>query len=365
MNIHFHPNKPGKLQGRVKRIRTLSKHLGFFNIEDVEMSFQIGVRDTSLLPGPFDIVEVEGIYNPSETGEETLWADRIKILSKCEGTLPSYRGIKDGKLSVERRYLQLITDRDLSRNLHGRAKLIRGLREFLWSREFEEIETPILSSVPSGATATPFITKSNSLNTDFYLRIATETALKKAIVAGYRNVFEIGRIFRNEGIDKTHNPEFTSIELYSAYNELSYCRTLLTAFLDKYMVIPDYHTFEYDDLVKQYGPDFDQHLIQPTFVYGHPADDAPLCALRPDGKCNRFEFFMGGMEIANAYQELTDWRLQKDRLKGANDDGLVDALTYGCPPMTGMGIGLDRLVMIMFGVGDIKDSIMFPTKRNE
>lgn len=355
------------LRGRVRRVRSLSKHLSFFNLEDSTGSIQIGIRDESLIPSPFDIVECYGIFDYSETKEPTLWIDRLTILSKCEGDLPSFKGIKDGKLSLEKRFLQIITDRKLNDTLVLRSNVLKELRLFLWDKGYTEIETPILSNEPSGATASPFITKFDALNQNFYLRIATETHLKKAIVSGQTKVFEIGKIFRNEGIDKTHNPEFTSIELYSAYSTLNDMKELLLSFISKFKSLSsnECKNYEYDELVSSHGVDFDNKLNNvPSFVYGHPAIDAPLCSLRNDGKCNRFEFYVNNMELANAYQELTNWRLQSDRLCGKNDDGLSEALKYGCPPMAGMGIGIDRLIMYLSDNREINNVIFFPNKKN-
>jgi lysyl-tRNA synthetase class 2 len=167
-------------------------------------------------------------------------------------------------------------------------------------------------------------------------------------------------------VDRTHNPEFTSIELYQSYADLKAMKHLLCEFLLEFGVNAlSAKEYEYDDLIKQYGPDFDKHLIDPSFVYGHPSEDTPLCKLREDGKCDRFEFFMNGYEIANAYNELTDSHEQLKRFNGKNDDGLIEALKYGMPPTGGMGIGIDRLIMSLTKTDDIHDVILFPTKKNK
>jgi lysyl-tRNA synthetase class 2 len=328
----------------------------------MEDKMQVALRGDlthSVIPSPFDIVECSGIYNYSDTKEPTLWASDVKIHSKCEGDLPSFKGIKDGKLTVEKRFLQVITDDGLKETLMIRSHVIKSLRKFLWDQDFIEIETPILSVIASGANASPFITKSEALNSDFYLRIATETALKKAVVSGCDRVFEIGKIFRNEGIDKTHNPEFTSVEIYSAYRTLNDMKTLLVNFISNWKDNQTYTEKTHSDLIREYGDDFGDYLESPTFVSGYP-----LCESLPDGTSNRFEFFANGMEIANAYQEVTDWETQQRQLGGKNDDGLSEALKYGCPPMAGMGIGIDRLIMYLRDKRNISDVIFFPCKRN-
>lgn len=351
--------------GRVTCIRILSKKLAFLVVEDTLGKIQVGVRSQNL-PSRYDIIMAQGMMKKSQTGELTIWDENPTIIVKNEGDLPSFSGITDAQIALEKRYLQILSDPKMKERLLFRTKVITYLRNLLNGRGFIELETPVLSNVVSGATAKPFITKSEALNTDFFLRIATEVHLKKAIVAGFERVYEIGKIFRNEGIDRTHNPEFTSIELYQSFAGLAEMRDIIITLLFDFgqTKMTDVRDYEYDDLVSKYGPDFDKELIAPSFVYGHPADDTPLCKLRVDGKCDRFEFYMNGFEIANAYNELTDYKEQALRLNGKNDDGLVEALKYGMPPTGGMGIGIDRLVMALTNTDNIADVIMFPSKRN-
>jgi lysyl-tRNA synthetase class 2 len=360
---NFTENSLTTVKGRVKRIRTLSKKLTFLVVEDIFDSIQIGVRSCDI-PKLFDIVECQGVMKLSQTGEKTVWCEKPIVLSENNGDLPNFKGLTDGKLKTEKRFLDILTNPGLKKNLLSRSLIIQKLRQVLWAQNYLEIETPILSNVPSGAAAEPFITRFNALNENFYLRIATEIPLKKAIVAGFEKVFEIGKIFRNEGIDKTHNPEFTSIEMYSSYSDLEEMKDFIICFLGEFG-IKDFDYVEYDELISLYGEDFDKKLIKPTFVYGQPIEQTPLCARRPDGKANRFEFFMSGFEVANAYQEITDYQEQSQRFENnlEKDDGLCEALKYGCPKLAGMGIGIDRLIMVLNKIDNIADVIMFPTKR--
>lgn len=360
---NFAENQGTTVAGRVVMVRKLSKKLSFIVLEDFEGQIQVGIRSENV-PARFDVVIAKGLMKLSQTGEKTVWDENPQIIAKNEGELPNFKGISDGNLVAQKRYLDILTNKNLKSNLIYRSNVIKSLRQFLWSKGFIEIETPVLCDVPSGASATPFVTKHEALNKDFYLRIATEIPLKKAVVAGCEKVFEIGKIFRNEGIDKTHNPEFTSIELYWAYQSLDGMKNLLVEFLQTLGCDFNYHHCEFDEIVQKFGPNFDKNLTSPTFVYGQPLEETPLCAARSDGKADRFEFFVNGFEVANAYQELRFWEEQSKRLGGQGDDGLVEALKYGCPPLAGMGIGIDRLVMALKNIEDIADVIFFPSKRN-
>ncbi len=364
----FEENKAACISGRVKAVRILSKKLAFVVVEDTFDKIQVGIRSGNV-PKMFDIVECEGTMALSKTGEKTVWCDNPKIVSVNHGDLPGFGQLEDGKLKVEKRYLDIMTNAKLKSNLLARSFVVSSLRRALYDKNFVEIETPVLSSVPSGASAKPFVTKSESLNENFYLRIATEIPLKKAIVAGFERVFEIGKVFRNEGIDKTHNPEFTSLEMYQSYATLHDMQQWMLEFLTQIGVpisTTGFDSVEYDDIVARHGEDFDKHLIRPTFVFGQPLSQTPLCQAREDGKAARFEFYMNGFEIANAYRELTDSVEQLNRFNGSleKDDGLIEALKYGCPPLAGMGIGIERLVMALTGSDNIADTIFFPTKRN-
>lgn len=360
----FTEGQPATIYGRVTQVRTLSKKLAFIVVEDTNASIQIGIRSSNV-PCKLDIVKATGLMQRSRTGELTVWDDAPEIITKNLGDLPSHEGITNPEVAREKRHLQLLTNKGMRDVFVFRSRVVSTIRRFLDTRGFLEMETPILSKAASGANANPFVTQSEALNCDFYLRIATEIPLKRCLIAGFERVYEIGRIFRNEGIDSTHSPEFTSIELYQSFAGLFEMRHLLLELLAELGVdVSNVGCFEYDSLVAKYGVDFDKHLIAPSFVFGHPAEDTPLCKLRADGRCDRFEFFMNGYEIANAYNELTDSTEQEARLAGKNDDGLVEALKYGMPPTGGMGIGIDRLIMCLKNIPDIQDVILFPSKRN-
>lgn len=357
---NFNENVSVHLAGRVKRIRTLSKNLNFVVLEENNVKIQLGFRNNNL-PKPFDIISVFGVTGYSQTGEKTVWVSSFEIEATNKGELPSFKGLSDGKLKTEKRFLDVLTNQNLRNNLFFRSELIKKLRQFLWDKNYIEIETPVLSNVPSGAISEPFVTKFNALNQNYYLRIATEIALKKAIVAGAERVFEIGKIFRNEGIDKTHNPEFSSIELYQSYASLDDMKNLIIEFLGLFG-INNFESFEYDEIVSKFGEDFDKQLKTPTFITGQPIEQTPLCSRRQDGKAHRFELFINGFEVANAYQELVDFKEQAERLE--QDDGLIEALKYGCPKLAGMGIGIERLIMALQNEENIANVIWFPTKRN-
>jgi lysyl-tRNA synthetase class 2 len=363
------------VHGRVMLVRKLSKKFAFLTLQDRDAKIQIallGEIPADQYPQRWDIIKAEGEVKPSDTGELTIWCQKgVTILARCQAPLPDNKSgnIQDTDLIYKKRYIDLLIT-EKSRNVFlTRSRMISQIRRFLEDRDYVEIETPILGDTPSGATAQPFVTKHNSLHRDMYLRIATEVALKKAIVGGFERVFEIGRIFRNEGIDNTHNPEFTSIELYQAYANLSDMKNLLCDLLIQLKIVQDDEKipeFEYDDLMKNGGEVEDNIPAESRkicLVNGQPLSETPLCKAREDGKADRFEAFANGFEIANAYNELTDPQEQALRLSGANDDGLVEALKYGMPQCGGMGIGIDRLVMLATGAESIRDVILFPTSR--
>ena len=372
----FRAELPAVVDGRVKFVRTFG-NLTFLRIQDAESEIQIGLRGQwDNIPNLLDWIRVQGVTGFTKTGEKTIWAEKLTILAKCEGDLPGkFHGLKDWETIYQKPYLRIIDDHNHAERLIKRSKIILAIRNYLDSRGFIEIETPILSNTPSGADARPFTTHHNALGRDMYLRIATEVALKKAIVAGIPKVFEIGKIFRNEGIDKSHSPEFTSIEIYDATIEVdSYYRLIVMMGLVKniYQVCKDaigepinpcdlsFPIYEYDDLVSQYGEDFDSHLIEPTFVIGQPIEQTPLCKAREDGKAQRFEFFANGYEIANAFDEVNTYAEQSSRIREGEDDGLLEALKYGMPNTAGLGIGIDRLVMWLTNTSHIRDVQCFP-----
>jgi len=371
---YFQAGQNATVYGRVMLVRKLSKKLTFLTLQDRDAKIQLAITDPIItVPQRWDTVKATGVMNPSDTGELTIWCRSIEILARCEAPLPDNKSgvITDPALIHKKRYIDLLVN-EQSRNIFlSRSRIISTIRQVLDGRGFIEIETPVLGETPSGATAQPFVTKHNSLHRDMYLRIATEVALKKAIVGGFEKVYEIGRIFRNEGIDNSHNPEFTSIELYQAYANLDDMKNLFEKILFDIHYLTDcgyqVPAFEYDDLIKNGKPEIEENIPVSAsticYVQGQPLAETPLCKARADGKADRFEAFARGMEIANAYNELNDAKEQAARLAGVNDDGLVEALKYGMPPCGGMGIGIDRLVMIATGATSIRDVILFPTSR--
>lgn len=346
--------------GRVRLARSFGK-LSFLTIRDRDASIQIGLRGKMELPDLWDIIKVTGTTGYTQKGEPTVWSESFEIMASCEGEIASkHEGVEDRGTIKKRRHFWLLANPEDLRPLVQRSIIVSKVRQFLNNMGYLEIETPILASQPSGATAKPFVTHQESTDADKYLRIATEICLKKAIICGIDRVYEIGKIFRNEGVDWKHNPEFTSVELYQSYASLADMKKL---FIDLLNFVggnaSDIPTYEYDDLVAKYGEDFDSHLKDLCFVTGQPLDQTPLCKARADGKAERFEVFGNGFEIANAYNEINTYDEQSQRLEG-DHDGLLDALKYGMPPTAGMGIGIDRLCMFILGVNNINDVLFFP-----
>jgi lysyl-tRNA synthetase class 2 len=336
--------------GRVVLVRTLSKKLTFLTLQDRDAKIQVALSSRHT-PQPWDVVYVFGKLAPSNSGELTIWVDGFSLLARpLEKPPDKFHGITDKEIVYRQRYLDLICSEASREALLARSRIIAQIRRHLDFLDFVEIETPILAETPSGATARPFATRSEALHEDMYLRIATEVPLKKAIVGGLERVFEIGKVFRNEGIDRTHSPEFTSLELYQVWSGtppyqsgqcLNDMKLLLRDLLrEAGLAQPDeLPEYEYDDIVTKHGVKFEEHMGSGVYlVTGYPLSDSPLCRARPDGKAARFEAFANSMEIANAYDELTDSEEQARRLAGANDDGLVQALRYGstdslCSPL--------------------------------
>jgi len=386
-----------------------------------------------------DIIEVRGKVFKTRTEEISIHAEEARLLSKSLLPLPEkFHGLKDTDTRYRQRYVDLIVNPDVKETFEKRSKMIRSIQRTLDAEDFIEVETPILNAIAGGATARPFITHHNTLDIDMYLRIATELYLKRLIVGGMERVYEIGRIFRNEGMDTKHNPEFTTIELYQAYTDY-YGMMDITEKLIRQAAL-DVNgttdvTFGGEDLdlgkpfarltmvdaVKQYaGVDFDEFvgdnekamevakqlhletekgketwgdilasafdeycedkLVQPTFIMDYPVENSPLTKRKPDKPylVERFELFICGTEYANAYSELNDPIDQMERFKHqlelrdcgdeeANmlDDDFVRALEYGMPPTGGMGMGIDRLCMLLTGNTTIRDVLLFPTMKPE
>lgn len=431
--------------GRIKAIRRMGK-ASFVNIEDKTGNIQgyvginvIGAKayDVFKLADIGDIVGLKGHVMTTKTGELTIHVEKFSHLSKCLHPLPEkFHGLTDIEERSRRRYLDLIVNDDAKKIAFMRPRIIRSIQSFLDKQGFVEVETPVLNPILGGASARPFITHHNTLDKNFYLRIATELPLKRLLVGGMERVYEIGHMFRNEGMDASHNPEFTSIEIYEAYSDLkgigalteklirSVAKEVTGSAIIQYQgkTIDFKKPFRWvtmNDLIKEkIGVDFakdvktfeqakaiaDEHhirldkfkntvgyvmnevyeelcqddLIQPTFVYCYPIEVSPLTKKSKDPRfTERFEIFVNGKELGNAYTELNDPLDQKERfleqLKAkelgddeANemDDDFVEALEYGMPPAGGVGLGVDRLIMLLTDQASIREVILFPTMKD-
>ena len=384
-----------------------------------------------------DIVGITGFVFKTRTGEISIHAKEFTLLSKSLRPLPEkFHGLKDTDLRYRQRYVDLIVNPEVKDTFIKRTEIIKEMRRILDEKNYVEVETPILNTIAGGATARPFITHHNSLDIDMYLRIATELYLKRLIVGGFDRVYEIGRIFRNEGMDLKHNPEFTSIELYQAYANLEdmmdITEELITKIAMKVLgttkityqgqeidLTPgtwrrvtmidavkeatgvDFHTINTDEeameAAKKAGVPVDpikttrgdiiaaffdekveETLIQPTFIYEYPIENSPLAKKTETDErmTQRFELFIGGREYANAFSELNDPIDQYERFlnqvkqREAGDDeanmmdtDFVTALEYGMPPTGGMGMGVDRLIMLLTDEASIRDVLLFPTMK--
>ncbi len=432
------------LAGRIMTMRKMGK-ASFFHVQDREGEFQCFISRDSVGEEKYnlfkmadigDIVGVKGIIMKTNTGELTLKVYEYTHLSKALRPLPEkFHGLTDVEERCRRRYVDLIMNENSKRIALLRPRIIRELQHYFDSLGFVEVETSMLCSIKGGASARPFITHHNALDKDFCLRIATELSLKRLLVGGLERVYEIGRLFRNEGMDNRHNPEFTTVELYQAYGDINDMadlventfRLLANKIVGSEMVPYGDLTIDMKspfrkvtmaELVKEKtGVDFTQNmtfeeavelankhhvpvekhftgvghilnaffetfceetLIQPTLVFGHPIEISPLAKKSKDPRfTERFELFIGAREYANAFTELNDPIDQKERFEaqlkekalgndeaGEMDVDFVEALEYGMPPAGGIGIGIDRLVMLMCNAPTIRDVILFPTMRD-
>ena len=430
--------------GRLMAKRIMGK-ASFCHIQDSEGKIQSYVSINELGEESYkafkeddigDIIGIKGFVFKTKTGEISIHAKEVTLLSKSLRPLPEkFHGLKDTDLRYRQRYVDLIVNPEVKDTFKKRTEIIKEMRRILDEKEYVEVETPILNTIAGGASARPFITHHNSLDIDMYLRIATELYLKRLIVGGFDRVYEIGRIFRNEGMDLKHNPEFTTIELYQAYADLEDMMNITEELITKVAMkvlgttkityqgqeidlTPgwrritmidavkeatgvDFHTINTDEeameAAKKAGVPVDpikttrgdiiaaffdekveETLTQPTFIYEYPIENSPLAKKMENDErmTQRFELFIGGREYANAFAELNDPIDQYERFlaqvkqREAGDDeanmmdtDFVTALEYGMPPTGGMGMGIDRLVMLLTDEASIRDVLLFPTMK--
>ena len=433
-----------KVAGRLMSKRGMGK-VSFCDLQDKSGRIQLYARKDEMDEEAYnrfkkydigDIVGVKGEVFRTQRGEMSVRAREITLLSKSLLPLPEkFHGLTDKELRYRQRYVDLIMNPDSRRNFEIRSAFVKYLRNFLDSRGFMEVETPVLNTLAGGAAARPFITHHNTLDIDMYMRIATELHLKRLIVGGLERVYEVGRIFRNEGMDTKHNPEFTTVELYQAYADFNDMMDLFEDLLsgaardilgtyevewqgEKISLAPGFKRMTMAEAVKEHlGVDFmaiesdeeavaaarsvgvdmdgveptwghalyecydqkvEEKMIQPTFITMHPVDVSPLAKRSPKDPrlTERFELFVCRSEMGNAFSELNDpidqrQRFQKQaelRAKGDDETEMMDedfltALEYGMPPTGGLGIGIDRCVMLLTGSDSIRDVILFPTMK--
>lgn len=443
-DFESYKNKTVCIAGRVMSKRIKGK-VAFLDVHDKSGKVQAFAKRDDLGEEEYvllkrwdvgDIVEVTGFVFCTQTGEVSIHTQSVRLLSKSLLPLPEkYHGLVNTDVRYRQRYIDLIMNEDVKDTFIKRSKIISTIRRFLDRQGFMEVETPMLVSNAGGASAKPFETHFNALNEDFKLRISLELYLKRLIVGGLEKVYEIGRVFRNEGLDTRHNPEFTLMELYQAYTDYNGMMDL-TENLYRYVAqeVLGTTTIVYNgikmdlskpferitmvDAVKKYtGIDFnriktlnearqiadangikyeprhkkgdmlnlffetfvEEHLIQPTFLMDHPVEISPLTKRKPDNPdyVERFEFFMNGWEMANAYSELNDpidqrarFRDQEELLANGDDEAnhtdedFLNALEIGMPPTGGIGFGIDRMCMILTGSTAIRDVLLFPTMKS-
>ena len=437
-------NQQVVIAGRVMAKRVMGK-AGFLHVQDRDGKIQVYVSRESLGEEEYkaykkldigDIVEVSGYVFKTQTGEISIHGEKIVLLSKSLYPLPEkFHGLQDTDTRYRQRYVDLIMNEDSRTVFMKRSQILREIRNFLSGRDFLEVETPMLVENAGGAAARPFETHYNALNEDVKLRISLELYLKRLIIGGMERVYEIGRVFRNEGIDTRHNPEFTLMELYQAYTDYNgmmeltesmfrylaekVCGTLHISYQGTPIDLESpFRRLTMTDAIKEYaGIDFDkiktleearalakekeiayeehhgigdienlffeefceEKLIQPTFIMDHPLSISPLTKKKPSDstKVERFELFIYGREMANAYSELNDPIDQRERFKAQDaladagdeeanhtDEDFLHAMEIGMPPTGGIGYGIDRLVMLLTDAASIRDVLLFPTMKS-
>ena len=386
------------IAGRMMAKRVMGK-ASFCNVQDLSGNIQVYVARDFVGDEEYkafkkfdigDIVGVVGTVFTTKMGEISVHATKVTLLSKSLQILPEkFHGLTDRDLIYRQRYVDLIMNAESKDVFIKRSRIIAAIRKFLGEKGFLEVETPMLVSNAGGAAARPFETHFNALDEDFKLRISLELYLKRLIVGGLERVYEIGRVFRNEGLDTRHNPEFTLMELYQAYTDyngmmdLTDWNTVET--LEDARKIADERGVEYEerhkkgDILSLIFEEFvEDKLIQPTFLMDHPIEISPLTKKKPGNPdyVERFEMFMNGWEMANAYSELNDPIDQRERFKAqeealaagdeeanTTDEDFLNALEIGMPPTGGIGYGIDRMVMLLTGATAIRDVLLFPTMK--
>ena len=431
--------------GRIMAKRIMGK-ASFCHIQDSEGKIQSYVSINELGEESYksfkeddigDIIGITGFVFKTKTGEISIHAKEVTLLSKSLRPLPEkFHGLKDTDLRYRQRYVDLIVNPEVKDTFIIRSKIISNIRKILEEKGYLEVETPILNTISGGATARPFITHHNTLDIDMYLRIALELNLKRLIVGGYDRVFEIGRVFRNEGMDIRHNPEFTMLELYAAYqdyndmmniteeifsrtakevlgttkityqgqeidlapgwkritmidaikevtgvdfNEINTNEEAVALARKRNIKIPDSTKETRGDVISMFFDEYvEKTLIQPTFIYDYPVEISPLAkkSKKDPRLTERFEVFIGGREYGNAFSELNDPIDQYERFKkqveardagdeeaGMMDEDYIQALEIGLPPTGGLGIGIDRFVMLLTDAASIRDVLLFPTMK--
>lgn len=432
------------IAGRMMSKRVMGK-ASFCNVQDLSGNIQSYVARDSVGEEPYkafkkldigDIVGLKGEVFKTKTGEISIHATEVKLLAKSLQILPEkFHGLTNTDLRYRQRYVDLIVNPEVKDTFIKRSKILAAIRKYLASQGFMEVETPMLVSNAGGAAAKPFTTHFNALDEDLKLRISLELYLKRLIVGGLERVYEIGRVFRNEGVDTRHNPEFTLMELYQAYTDYNgmmdltenlyrfvaqevlgttkivyngiemdlgkpFERITMVDAVKKYAnvdfneihtleearAVAKEHHIEFEarhkkgDILNLFFEEFvEEHLVQPTFLMDHPIEISPLTKKKPENPeyVERFEFFMNGWEMANAYSELNDPIDQRERFKAqeellsqgdeeanTTDEDFLNALEIGMPPTGGIGFGIDRMVMLLTDSAAIRDVLLFPTMKS-